>query len=147
MLKSLLLLLTFIVLILGGRLADIAFLQNIVTYGQTEVLLFGISSALFIFSSQRFLTLQEHDLWSLSDYYRDFIKEQEGLFTTREWNDLLKRSDEGSRTYEKEGRCAYNTAILIVIIGLFFAIASYQFFVAIVVTLVSIILEIYQILK
>ena len=77
-------------------------------------------------------------MWSLSDDYRNVIKEQEGLYTAQEWKELLLKSDESSRVYEKEGSFAYNTAIIIMIFGLFLAIAPYQFIVAIVVAIISI---------
>ena len=138
---------TFIVLVLGGRLADIGLYSNGVTYGQISVLLFGISAALFIFSSQRFLRAQEHNLWSLSTKYEKVIRKNHGPFTADQWEELLLKSDCKSRQYNEEGCFAYNGAILIMIGGLFWAIASYNLVVALIVAIAGYALEALQVIR
>jgi hypothetical protein len=138
---------TFIVLVLGGRLADIEIFPNGVTYGQISVLLFGMSAALFIFSSQRFLQAQEHNLWSLSTKYQKAIRKDHGPFSTDQWEELLRKSDGKSRQYNEEGSLAYNVAILVMIGGLFCAIASYNLVVALVVAIAGYALEVLQVIR
>lgn len=138
---------TFIVLVLGGKLADIEIGSIGVTYGQISVLLFGTSAALFIFSSQRFLQAQEHNLWRLPPEYANAIKKDRGPFTNNQWEKLLLKSDERCRLYEEEGRHAYNGAMIVMLSGLFSAIASYHMTIAILVFIIGITLEALQMLR
>lgn len=135
---------TFIVLVIGGKLADTDICSIGVTYGQISVMLFGTSAALFIFSSQRFLRAQEHNLWKLPTEYKKLIKKKHGPFTGDQWEELLLKSDEKCRLYEKEGRYAYNGAMLVMITGLFWAIVSYNMIIAILVFVIGVALEALQ---
>ena len=135
------------VLILGGRLADTVIYPNGVTYGQISVLLFGTSAALFVFSSQRFLRAQEHNLWNLSTKYEKAIKKVHGPFSTDQWQELLRKSDNRSRQYNGEGTHAYNLAILIMISGLLFAITPYNLVVALTVAILGYTLEALQVIR
>jgi hypothetical protein len=138
---------TFIVLVLGGRLADIGIYSNGVTYGQMSVLLFGTSAALFIFSSQRFLRAEEHNLWTLPSEYKKIIKKKHGPFTNQRWEDLLLKSDERCRQCNKEGGYAYNGALLVMIFGLFFAVAPYNMTIGVFVLVIGVALEAFQIIR
>jgi hypothetical protein len=138
---------TFIVLAIGGKLADTDIFSVGVTYGQISIMLFGTSAALFIFSSQRFLRAQEHNLWKLPTEYTKLIKKKHGPFTDDQWEELLLKSDEKCRLYEKEGRHTYNVATLVMITGLFCAIASYNMIIAVLVFVVCLALEAYQIFR
>lgn len=138
---------TFVVLEIGGKLADIEIYPNGVTYGQISVSLFGTSAALFIFSSQRFLRAHEHNLWKLPTDYKEAINRKHGPFTDDQWKELLVKSDGKCRQCEKEGRYAYNGAMLVMITGLFWAIASYNMAVAVLVVVISFALEALQIFR
>lgn len=135
---------TFIVLILGGNLNDFNISPSL-SLNQIAILLFGISSGFFIFSSQRFLLTQQYDLWMLSEDYKNSIKEKEEIKTALQWKDFLIKNDNYCRKYEKQGRYAYNTAIIIMIFGLFAVIWSYNFIIAAFILGISLLLEIYQI--
>ena len=137
---------TFIVLTIGGKVADVQIWSIGVTYGQISVFLFGTSAALFIFASQRFLRAQEHNLWRLPVEYKEAIM-KDGSFTDSQWEELLLSSDKKCREYEKEGRWTYDGASLVMILGLFFAIASYNSGVALFVLIIGVVLEALQIFK
>jgi hypothetical protein len=72
-------------IILARALADTDVYSIGVTYGQISVMFFGTSAALLIFSSQRFLRAQEHNLWKLPTEYRKLIKKKHGPFTDDQW--------------------------------------------------------------
>jgi hypothetical protein len=138
---------TFIVLVLGAKLADIGIYPNGVTYGQISVLLFGISASLFIFSSQRFLHAQEYNLWKLPTDYKKSIEKDRGPLTNDQWEDLLLKSEGRCRLYEKEGRYAYDGASFMMIFGLFWAVASYKLTIAILLFVMGVASEALQILR
>jgi hypothetical protein len=138
---------TFIVLAIGGKVSNVEMFSLGANYGQISVSLFGISAALFIFSSQRFLRAQEYNLWSLSSEYQKSIKKHRGPFTADQWEELLLKSEDKCWQCEEEGRHTYNGAVLIMIGGLFFAIASYDLVVAFIVAIAGYSLEALQIIR
>lgn len=137
---------TFIALILGGQVADVDICTTGITFGQISVLLFGISTGLFICSSQRFIHAQEFNLWDLPSEYVRFLKEKLKE-QEKEWDSYLLESDAKCRRYEKEGRITYNLAIVVMLGGLFLAIAPYNVVIALFVTGLGYLLEMYQYLK
>lgn len=78
---------------------------------------------------------------------RRLSEKKHGPFTDDQWEELLQESDEKCRQYEKEGRNAYNIAILTMIAGLFLAIASYNLTVAFLVAIIGYALEALQFVK
>jgi hypothetical protein len=138
---------TFIVLVIGGKLTDIDIYSIGATFGQFSVMLFGTSAALFIFSSQRFLQAQEHNLWELPNEYKRLIHKKHGPFTDDQWEELLLKGEKKCRQYEKEGRYAYNVAVIVMTIGLFWAVAPYHMTIAVLVTVLGLTLEAFQILR
>lgn len=138
---------TFIVLIIGGNIPKVGICSTGITYGQLSVLLFGICGSLFIFASQRFLRAQEHNLWKLPAVYKNVIRKIHGPSTKDEWENMLVKSDEKCRRYQREGRWAYNGAILLMITGLFFAISLYNTTIAVSAFIIGLLLEVWQILN
>lgn len=138
---------TFMVLVIGGKLADNGIFPIGITNGQLSVILFGISAVLFIFSSQRFLEAQEHNLWNLPPEYKALFRKKHGGLTDDQWEDLLQNNDGKCRQYEKEGGRAYNCALLAMITGIFFIVGSYNWAIAILVSGMGYALEAYQILR
>lgn len=137
---------TFIALVLGGQVADLNIGTTGVTFGHISVLLFGTSSALFIAAAQRFLHAQETHLWDLPEDFKRFIRndrERKG----KEWDEVLYESSVKSQKYENEGRKFYNSATLIMIGGLFFAIYPYNWGIALFVSALGYLLEFWLALR
>jgi hypothetical protein len=134
---------TFIALVLGGQIGDFYILETGATFGQIAVLLFGISTALFAFASQRFIHAQEFNIWDLPDDYAKFLKE-ELKKQKKEWYPYLLESDAKSRQRENEGRKAYNLGLLLIFTGLFFSIAPYNLPIALIVSGIGFTLELWQ---
>ena len=136
----------FIALIMGGKVADTDICLSGITFGQVSVLLFGISSVVFIFACQRFLHAHEFNIWRLPDEYVRLICGD--LKVQKEkWDKLLLDSDASCRKYEKEGRLAYDSAILFTMVGLFFMIVPYSLAVAAIVLVLGGFLEAWQYLR
>lgn len=66
---------TFVVLILSGAVADAEIYASGVTFGRVAVLLFGISTGLFICAAELFLHAKEFDIFSIPEPYREILKE------------------------------------------------------------------------
>lgn len=135
---------TFIALIMGGQVADVEICTSGVTFGQISVLLFGTSSMLLIFASQRFLHAHEFNAWDLPDEYIRLCLGDMKTARPKEWDALLLKGDASSRKYEREGRYSYDLAIFLMIGGLFFMIIPYSMVIAILVFVLGIILEVIQ---
>jgi hypothetical protein len=58
---------TFVALILGGKIADSRIEPTVVTYGQVAVLLFGLSTSLFICASEFFMLANDFDVFSIPE--------------------------------------------------------------------------------
>ena len=138
---------TFIALILGGPVADYEICTTRVTFGQTAVLLFGVSTGLFVCAAELFLLSKEYDVFDLSEPYRQFLKENIVGEKKEEWKRFEDETTERCRQNEKLGRYFYNSAIFIVFFGLLFAIAPYNAVIAIIVFLLGIILESWQMIR
>lgn len=136
---------TFIALILGGRIADSPIESTLVTYGQIAVLLFGLSTSLFICASEFFMLASNFDVFSIPESYRKLLKDE--YKSNEDWCKFEDRQTKKCRENEKIGRRFYNLAIFVIFIGLLFAIIPYSTIVAFVVSLVGIILESWQLLR
>jgi len=133
----------FIGIVLGWSVANTLIWRE-VTFGHVAVLLFGISTGLFISSSEFFLHGKNFDIFDLTEEYRDWL--QKG-FPTIDWNKTWEDSHKKCQTHEKYGRYCYNVAIFNLFLGLFFVIAPYNVLVAIIVSGLGVILESLQLKK
>lgn len=136
----------FIALILGGPVADIEICTGGVTFGQVAVLFFGISTALFICAAELFLYAKEFDVFSIPEPYQKLLKEDCKL-KKKAWAEFEDEQTEQCRHNERLGRRCYNSAIFIIFVGLFFAIAPYNLPIAILISGLGILLEAWQILR
>jgi len=137
---------TFIALILGGPVADTEIGRSGVTFGRVAVLLFGISTGLFICAAELFLYAKEFDIFSVPEAYRKLLKEDCEL-KKKDWAKFEDEQTEKCRRNEKLGRRCYNSAIFAMFGGLFFAIAPYDLPIAIIVSGLGIMLESWQMLR
>jgi len=135
---------TFIALILSGRVADVDICTSEVTFGQVAVLLFGVSAGLFICAAELFLYAKEFDVFSIPDPYRKLLKE-DCEQKKKDWADFEDKQTAQCRRNERLGRRCYNSAIFVVFGGLFFVIAPYNLLIALVVSGLGILLELWQI--
>ena len=133
----------FIGMILGWSIADIEIYQQI-TFGNVAVLFFGIATGLFVSASEFFLHAKNFDVFDLTEEYRNWV--QSG-FSEKNWDEIWKDSTKMMRVNESYGRHCYNSAIFMLFIGLFFAIAPYNIFIAFVVSIFGILLELWQFRK
>jgi len=142
---------TFVALILGGRIADYEIYTSEswssgVTFGQSAILLFGIAAGLFICSAELFLLAKEYDVFSIPEPYRKLLKEdckQKDI----DWSEFEEEQTDRCKRNEQLGRIFYNSAIFVLFGGLFLAIVPYNALIAIVVSSLGIVLEVWQILR
>ena len=137
---------TFIALTLGGQVADIEIYTSGITFGQISVLFFGISTGLFICAAELFLYAKEFDIFDVPQSYRDLWKEDCEL-SGQDFTEFEDEHTAECRRNEKLGRRCYNSAIFVMIGGLFFAILPYNIVIAIIVAGVGILLELWQYLR
>ena len=135
---------TFIALILGGPVADIQICTSGLTFGQVAVLLFGISTGLFICATELFLLAKEFDVFSIPDPYRELLK-GDCERKHEDWGEFEDKQTKQCRHNERIGRRCYNSAIFTIFIGLLFAIAPYNLVIAIIVSSLGMLLESWQI--
>lgn len=136
----------FIALTLGGQVADIEICTSGVTFGQISVLLFGISTGLFISAVELFLCAKEFDVFDIPQPYRKLLKE-DCEQKKKDWSEFEDEQTAKCRRNELLGRRCYNSAIFIIFGGLFFAIAPYNIVIAVVVAGLGISLELWQMLR
>jgi dolichol kinase len=130
----------FIGLILGWSIADIRIYQQL-TFGNVAVLFFGIATSLFITASEYFLHSKNFDVFDIKEEQRKWL---ESGFPEKNWEEIWKESTKMMRVKESYGRWCYNSAIFIMFIGLFFAIAPYNTAIAFIVSIIGIVLELWQ---
>lgn len=136
---------TFIALILGGKIGNTPIETNSVTFGQLAVLLFGFSTSLFICASEFFMHADEFDVFSIPEPYREILKRDREL-KNEDWTAFEREQTEKCRQNERIGRAFYNIAIFTIFLGLLFAIAPYNSAIAVLVSSVGIVLELWQII-
>jgi hypothetical protein len=134
---------TFVALLLGGRTTDTNIGFAIVKFGELAVLLFGSAAALFIAASQLFLQAKEYDVFSIPQEYEDKLKEK-CKEDKKEWRVFQEEQTNHCHYRETLGRNFYNGAILMMFIGLWFAIALYNVWVASLAAGLGIALELWQ---
>jgi uncharacterized membrane protein len=137
---------TFVVLILGGTVADTEICTSGVTFGRVATLLFGMSTGLFICAAELFLYAKEFDVFSISESYRKLLREDCEL-KKKDWAEFENEQTEKCRRNEKLGRVCYNVAIFVMFGGLFFAITPYDLLIAVIVFVLGIMLESWQIFR
>ncbi len=133
---------TFIALLLAKPVSDVGVLGSSITFGQLSVLLFGVSTALFIAAAEYFLEAKEFDIYSVPDRYLHLFEEEDA--DKEKWKKRQDLQTTSLRRREKRGRVFYDIAIFAVFIGLWFAIAPYSIVIAFIVAGVGIGLEISQ---
>jgi hypothetical protein len=94
---------TFIALILRGGIADIQIGVTTMTFGQVAVLLFGVSSSLFIAASQYFLQSKEYDVFSVPQRYIEVLKANCKI-EKKDWKEFEDEQTEQCTAKEKIGR-------------------------------------------
>jgi len=137
---------TFIALALGGKVADIGICTTGVTFGQISVLLFGISTGLFICAAELFLCAKEFDVFNIPKPYRELLKEDCEL-KKKDWAEFEDEQTAKCRRNESLARRCYNFGIFIIFGGLFFAIVPYNIVIAVIVAGLGISLELWQMLR
>ena len=110
------------------------------------VLFFGISTSLFIATSQLFLKAKEFDVFSIPQRYIELLKEDCEL-NKMNWDDFEDEQTKHCRIKEQLGRKFYNSAIFMMFGGLFFSVLPYNFLIAFVVSGLGIALELWQMHK
>lgn len=134
---------TFIALTLGGEVADIGICTTGVTFGQISVLLFGISTGLFICAAELFLCAKEFDVYHIPKPYWELLKE-DCEQKKKDWAEFEDEQTAKCRQNERLGRKCYNSAVFIIFGGLFFAIVPYNIVIAVIVAGLGISLELWQ---
>ena len=137
---------TFIALILGGPIADIQICTSGVTFGQVAVLLFGVSTGLFISAAELFLHAKEFDVFSIPEPYLKLLRE-DCEEKKKDWTEFEDEQTKLCRHNERLGRRCYNVAIFIIFGGLFFATAPCSLPIASLVSGFGIIIESWQLLR
>ncbi len=138
---------TFIALILGGRVAQFELPSVRVTYGEISVLFLGVSTALFICSSELFLLAKEYDVFSLPKSYRHFLKENVVGKAKEKWEAFEDANTRKCRLNEKLARDFYNAAIFLIFFGLLFILLPYNVVIAALVFFTGVILESWQMVR
>lgn len=135
--------LAFIVFILGSSVGDSRLVSGF-TWGEIGVLLNGVASALFVASTEFFLSSKSYDVWNIPEQYEKFLEigfQKEG----RRWDTLKLENLTNCRKYEGRGRWCYNVGIFVMFTAFFFVIGPYNLAVAVLVTLCGVSLELLQI--
>lgn len=136
---------TFIALILGGSLAETELIIIRITFGELSILFFGISAGLFICSAEFFLKAKTFDIFSIPKLYYKLLISSFEKQNTKE-REFLKEQTSHCRRYEKYARMCYNCSIFILFGGVFFVIAPYNLFIAIIVSCLGISLQLLQLI-
>ena len=129
-------------LIIGQQIADYAILDTDITFGNIAVLLFGLSTGLYVAASELFLHAKSYDIYDIPDDYYDKIEKSKNI--TKDWKE--KHIKHSRRSYN-HGRIAFNSSIFVMFIGIFFTITPYNFYIALIVSGFGLALEIWQIFR
>jgi cytochrome c biogenesis protein CcdA len=121
---------TFITMIVSTSTAH-AILVSPVHWGDIAVTLFGLTSVMFITATELFLRAKEFNLWDLPESYSKYLQKS---YTAWDWEKSLEDSDDTARKYQGRARRAYNSAIFLLFIGVFFVVGSYNIWVALIIT-------------
>jgi len=116
----------FIGLVLGRSLANER-LFGTVTFGNISILFLGFSTALFISACELLLHSKNYDIFEWSEDYRNWLIK--GM-PEKNWEEILKESNKKIKVLYKYGARCYNVAIIMLYLGLFFALAPYNLFIA-----------------
>lgn len=138
---------TFIALILSTVIANVKILNCDVTFGQIAVLFFGLTTGLFIASTELFLQAKDFDVYDVSEPYYNKLKDEDFKGDQNAWNTFVDKQIGFCRDNERAGRKCYNAALFIIFIGLFFAIAPYNLIIALIVSGFGLAIETWQFFK
>lgn len=103
--------------------------------------LVGLAAVLFIASMEFFLSAKENNAWDLPQRYRDTLSITLGA---ERFKEELGRMNQALVASERYGRYAYNLAILLLFIGLFFVLYPVSPMAAFVVSGGGLLLELIQ---
>jgi hypothetical protein len=127
-------------LILGWSIADVVLFPS-VTFGNVAVLLFGLTTILFIAAAEFFLYAKSFDIFDLTSEYKNWLIQAS---PNQDWNKIWIESSNKLRLNEDYARRCYNVASLLLFVALFFAIAPYNFVIALFISVSGFILAILQ---
>lgn len=133
---------SLIALTIGGSIADIFIHGFEITFGQLAVLFFGLSTGLFVAASELFLSAKTYDIYNIPEKYLDKIEQDKTI--DKDWK---KKHINHSRKDFKHGRQCFNTAVFILFGGIFFTVTPYNFYIALIVSIFGIALEIWQMFR
>jgi hypothetical protein len=135
---------TFIALILAQHASDTNFIVPLLKFGQITVLLFGVSTGFFIGAAESFLRAKAFDIYSLTEEYKLSIKIDLECEDENEWVKRKESQRASLLFHASRGLWFYNAAIYTVFVGLWFAIAPYNIFIASIVSGLGIAVELLQ---
>ena len=101
---------TFVALILGGRVADVDISVLGATFGQIAALCFGVSCGVLVSSAEFFLNSKDFDIFGVPESYRSLLKE-DCESKGKNWSDFEDEQTAGCRNNEAKGRHLYNVGI------------------------------------
>jgi hypothetical protein len=131
----------FVALLLTRSVADLSIGVASLTFGEIAVLLFGIAAGLFVGASEFLLHATGFDVYVLPErYYTKYQK-------TFEHTDYLKQQNKSLHDNYRFAKLFYNAGIFLVFIGLFFAIRPYNLWIATIVTVFGLVVELIQVVR
>ena len=107
------------------------------------ILFFGISTGMFISASEFFIHSKQFDIYSIPAPYREIIKEDCNKNNIN-WRAFEETQINQCRDYETCGKILYNLAIIVIFIGLYFAISPHNILIAIIITCFGFFFQIFQ---
>jgi hypothetical protein len=103
--------------------------------------LIGLAAVLFIASMEFFLNAKENNFWDLTTGYKDAVVK---AFGNDKPPDQSSAMNEALKASERYGRYAYNLAILLLFIGMFFVLYPVSWLGAVVILVSGLFLELVQ---
>ncbi len=125
---------TLITIIFSANTAA-ASLYGPIRWGDLSALLLGLASFLFISAMDLFLQAKDSDMWGLPVEYCKQLEKN-----AADWPGTWKANLDNCDGKEKYARFAYNGALSIMFVGLFFVMGPYNIWVALVLLLFGFIL-------
>jgi hypothetical protein len=107
--------------------------------------LVGLAAVLFIASMEFFLNAKENNVWDLPQKYQDAVAAALGdRVPTDKLPDLFNAMNDALVASERYGRYAYNVAIFLLFIGIFFVLYPVSWLAAVIVLVSGLFLELWQ---
>lgn len=114
-----------------------------ITYADAAVFLTGVASVLYIAATDFFLSAKNFDLWDLPEAYHKQLQNIENF----DWAKAQENAEKRCRDYERHGRLCYNVGLFLVFLGMGFAIAPANLWVATVVAGLGMVFQAWQLVK